>query len=269
MTKNDDDRTGELAVFARDLARAAGDAIHPHFRRAGEVDNKAASGFDPVTAADRAAETVMRDMIARRFPEDGILGEEFGAAPSRSGRVWVLDPIDGTRSFICGLPTWTTLIGLMEGDEAVLGVASQPFVGELFIGGPFGSWCENRFGAVRLHVRPTADLSQALLTTVAPEIYATDFQRRVLAAMQRSTRMLRFGGDAYFFAMLAAGNVDIAMDAGLAAYDIAALVPIIRNAGGVVTTWDGGPAARGGDIIAASGPELHARALAVINSARG
>ena len=269
MIKDDDHRSSELAAFARDLARAAGEAILPHFRSVAQVDNKAATGFDPVTEADRAAEAIMRDMIAARYPDDGILGEEFGPAPSRSGRTWVLDPIDGTRSFICGLPTWTTLIGLMDGDAAVLGVASQPFIGELFIGGPFGSWCENRFGSTRLAVRPTTSgLRQAILTTVAPEIYVTPFQRRVLATMQDSTRMLRFGGDAYFFAMLAAGNIDVAMDAGLAPYDIAALVPIIRHAGGVVTTWDGGPAAHGGDILAAASPELHAEALAVINSAR-
>jgi histidinol phosphatase-like enzyme (inositol monophosphatase family) len=176
----------------------------------------------------------------------------------------VLDPIDGTRSFICGLPTWTTLIALTVERRAVLGVVSQPFVGEIFIGGPFGTWSEHGSTRRRLAVRPAARLSEAVLTTVAPEIYRSERQLRVLEDMRQQVRMTRFGGDAYFFAMLAAGFVDIAMDAGLATYDVAALVPIIEGAGGVITTWDGLDATGGGDIVAAASPELHEAALAVM-----
>lgn len=268
MTAEGDGSWNELADFARGLARAAGDAILPHFRMGGDIDNKAGSGFDPVTEADRAAERVMRDMIERRYPDHGIVGEEFGPKLSRSPFTWILDPIDGTRSFICGIPTWTTLIGLARDGEARLGVVSQPFVEEMFIGGPFGSWSEHKGARRKLAVKPAASLSAALLTTVAPEIYKTSFQKAVLERLQSATRMIRFGGDAYFFAMLAAGRIDIAMDAGLQTYDIAALVPLIANAGGVVTTWDGGPPTGGGDIIAAASPALHEAALEIIRSAR-
>ena len=254
----------ELAVFARSLARAAGERILPLFREPGLIDNKQHGGFDPVTEADRSAERAMRELIERTYPDHGITGEEFAAKPAASAFDWVLDPIDGTRSFICGLPTWTTLIALTVEGRAVLGVVSQPFVGEIFIGGPFGSWSEHGSAKRRLAVRPAARLSEAVLTTVAPEIYRSERQLRVLEDMRRQVRMTRFGGDAYFFAMLAAGFVDIAMDAGLATYDVAALVPIIEGAGGVITTWDGLDATGGGDIVAAASPGLHEAALAVM-----
>jgi histidinol phosphatase-like enzyme (inositol monophosphatase family) len=254
----------ELAVFAKALAKVAGDRILPLFRRPGLIHNKQHGGFDPVTEADRSAERTMRELIEKTYPAHGILGEELPEKPAQCPFNWVLDPIDGTRSFICGMPTWTTLIALTFEAKPVLGVVSQPFVGELFIGGPFGSWSEHASGKRRLAVRPAADISEAILTTVAPEIYRSERQMRVLNDMRRQVRMTRFGGDAYFFAMLAAGFVDIAMDAGLATYDIAALVPIIEGAGGIITTWDGLDATGGGDIIAAASPQLHAASLEIM-----
>jgi myo-inositol-1(or 4)-monophosphatase len=236
------------------------------FRNPLAVDNKLAEGFDPVTEADRSAEQAMRRMIAASFPDHGIIGEEFEPTPAHSDFCWVLDPIDGTRSFICGMPTWTTLIALAFRERPILGIVSQPFVGEMFIGGPYGTWWERGSDRLSLSVKPAAGMASAILTTVAPEIYRSEKQRRVLDQMCSRTRMTRFGGDAYFFVMLAAGFVDIAMDAGLAIYDIAALVPIIEGAGGIVTTWDGGDASRGGDIIAAASAGLHASALAVMKS---
>jgi myo-inositol-1(or 4)-monophosphatase len=255
-----------FADFAREVAALAGTTILPLFRNPLAVDNKLAGGFDPVTEADRSAEQAMRRMIAARFPDHGIIGEEFEPEPARSEFCWVLDPIDGTRSFICGMPTWTTLIGLVFEERPILGVVSQPYVGEMFVGGPYGSWCERGANRRRLSVNPAAGIASAILTTVAPEIYRSERQKRVLQEMCSRTRMTRFGGDAYFFAMLASGFVDIAMDAGLAIYDIAALVPIIEGAGGIVTTWDGGDASRGGDILAAASAGLHASALAIIGS---
>jgi myo-inositol-1(or 4)-monophosphatase len=164
------------------------------------------------------------------------------------------------------MPTWTTLIALAFRERPILGIVSQPFVGEMFIGGPYGTWWERGSDRLSLSVKPAAGMASAILTTVAPEIYRSEKQRRVLDQMCSRTRMTRFGGDAYFFVMLAAGFVDIAMDAGLAIYDIAALVPIIEGAGGIVTTWDGGDASSGGDIIAAASAGLHASALAVMKS---
>ena len=253
-----------LAAFAHGLAKRAGEKILPHFREPGLVDNKQHGGFDPVTEADRSGEQAMRELIEETYPDHGITGEEFAAKPAKSGFNWVLDPIDGTRSFICGMPTWTTLIGLTLEGKAVLGVVSQPFIGEVFVGGPFGSWSKHGSVERRLAVRPAAGIGEAVLTTVAPEIYRSERQRRVLEDMRRQVRMTRFGGDAYFFAMLAAGFVDIAMDAGLASYDVAALVPIVQGAGGIITTWDGLDATDGGDIVAAASPELHAAALAIM-----
>jgi myo-inositol-1(or 4)-monophosphatase len=254
------------ADFARELAALAGSTILPLFRNPLAVDNKLVEGFDPVTEADRSAEQAMRRMITASFPDHGIIGEEFEPKPARSEFCWVLDPIDGTRSFICGMPTWTTLIALVCQERPILGIVSQPFVGELFIGGPYGSWCERGSDRRGLSVHPAAGIGSAILTTVAPEIYRSEKQRRVLHQMCSRTRMTRFGGDAYFFVMLASGFVDIAMDAGLAIYDIAALVPIIEGAGGIVTTWDGGDASRGGDILAAGSAGLHASALALMKS---
>jgi myo-inositol-1(or 4)-monophosphatase len=255
----------ELVDFARNLASAAGDAILPTFRTVSAVDSKITDGFDPVTEADRSGERAMRELIEKTFPAHGIQGEEFGSKQSRSEFSWILDPIDGTRSFICGMPVWTTLIALTWQGKPILGVVSQPFVREMFVGGTYGAWSENMLGRRPLSVKPAPHISQAILTTVAPELYRSPKQRNVLKAMRETTRMTRFGGDAYFFVMLAAGCVDIAMDAGLEAYDIAALVPIIEAAGGIVTTWDGGTAAAGGDIIAAASPALHAASLEIIN----
>ena len=254
----------KLAAFAQRLATRASEKILPLFREPGLIDNKQHGGFDPVTEADRAGEQAMRELIEKTYPDHGITGEEFAAKPAKSGFNWVLDPIDGTRSFICGMPTWTTLIGLTLEGKAVLGVISQPFIGEVFVGGPFGSWSEQGAVKRRLAVRPAADIGAAVLTTVAPEIYKSERQTRVLEHMRRQVRMTRFGGDAYFFAMLAAGFVDIAMDAGLASYDVAALVPIVQGAGGIITTWDGLDATDGGDIVAAASPGLHAAALAIM-----
>jgi myo-inositol-1(or 4)-monophosphatase len=256
----------DFADFARTLAKIAGDAILPLFRTRSSIDNKSAEGFDPVTEADRAGERVMRRMIAERFPDHGIIGEEFAPKPARSRFQWVLDPVDGTRAFICGLPVWTTLIALTERSRPVLGLVSQPFIGETFIGGPFGSWSEHRSIQHRLNVRPAEVLKNAVLTTVAPELYRTARQRAVLDLMRARTRMIRYGGDAYFFALLAAGSIDIAIDANLKPYDIAALIPIIEGAGGIVSTWEGSDAAEGGDIIAAASPGLHAEALRLMHS---
>lgn len=255
-----------FADFGRELAALAGSAILPLFRNPLTIDNKLAEGFDPVTEADRSAEQAMRRLITAKFPDHEIIGEEFEPKAARSDFCWVLDPIDGTRSFICGMPTWTTLIALVFRERPVLGIVSQPYVGETFVGGPYGSWWERGGDRRALSVNPAAAMASAILTTVAPEIYRSDMQRRVLQEMCSRTRMTRFGGDAYFFAMLASGFIDIAMDAGLAIYDIAALVPIIEGAGGIVTTWDGGDASRGGDILAAASAGLHASALKIIRN---
>ena len=256
----------ELTSFARHLAEEAAKAILPHFRQDVAVEVKTGAVWDPVTEADRGAERVMRNLIEMRFPDHGILGEEYGAKTGNSGFTWILDPVDGTRAFICGMPTWATLIGLNFEGEPMLGVMSQPFVGEVFFGNPSGAWVDYRGTARTLKVRHRRPLADAVLTTTAPELYRTEMEKGALQRLTSSTRLTRYGGDAYFFCVMASGQVDIAMDARMEPYDIAPLLPIIRGAGGVASTWDRGNPAMGGNVITASSPELLEEALAVIHA---
>lgn len=251
--------------FMQRIAAAAAAQTLPRFRMAGlKSDNKYATGFDPVTEADREAEQAIRALIREAFPGHGILGEEFGIENGDSRHVWVIDPVDGTRSFICGVPLWGTLVGLMEDGEAVAGMMSQPFTGELFFADGDGSWYEGRGGTRRLAVRPTRSLGEATLCTTTPAMFAGG-ARAAYDRLEATVRLARYGTDCYAYAMLAAGNVDLVVEAGLQPYDIVALVPIIERAGGVITTWDGGAAEKAGNIVAAATPELHAAALELLN----
>ena len=254
----------DLTDFALAMADAAAVAILPHFRVGATVDIKQDVVFDPVTEGDRAGERVMRRMIEERYPGHGIHGEEYGVKAARSGFTWILDPIDGTRAFICGMPTWGTLIGLNFEGRPMLGVMNQPWVGEVFYGNPDGAWVNHRGDRRKLATRPARALVDCTLTTTAPELYRTDTEKAVLRNLGQATRMTRYGGDAYFFCALAAGQIDIAMDARMQPYDIAPLMPIITGAGGVVMTWTRGDAALGGDVISASTPQVLEAALAVI-----
>ncbi len=251
--------TDTLVAFAHELADLADQAILPLFRSGLSVENKRAGGFDPVTAADQASERVMRDLISTRFPNHGILGEEYGTQPSThpDDLTWVLDPIDGTRAFICGMPTWMTLIGLRDGQSALGGVASQAYTGERFYADTTGAWHRDRAGITsRLQVRPAQTLEDAIFCTTVPDHFTGSLEPAFQTLKSRA-KLTRAGGDAYIFCLLAAGCVDVVIDPGLQAYDIAALVPIIEQAGGVVTTLSGAPAVDGGDIIAAASAELH------------
>ena len=254
-----------LSRFVLALCEAAGAAILPHFRNLPGIDNKLEGGFDPVTEGDRAAERAIRAMIEATYPDDGILGEEYGPKPSRSGRVWVLDPIDGTRAFVCGLPTWMTLIGLIEEEKAVIGAAHQAFVGETFLGNAEGAFAyRNGKRVARLRAAEGGTLAQARCGTTGPARYSAGSKGRIYAALRSQVREFRHDADAYFFAMVAAGQMEIAIDTGLQTYDIAALIPIITGAGGCVTNWGGGSALGGGDVVASAGPALHETVLAML-----
>jgi histidinol-phosphatase len=255
----------ELTQFALELASASAKQILPFFRRDIQVEVKSGAVWDPVTEGDRAGERIMRSMIEARYPDHGIHGEEYGLKPSRSGFTWVLDPVDGTRAFICGMPTWATLIGLNFEDRPVIGVMNQPFVGESFYGNPLGAWSRHQGASRKLATRAAQPLSEAIFTTTGPELYRSAGEKEVLKRLNEATRLTRYGGDAYFFCVLAAGRIDLALDAHMEPYDIAPLIPIIEGAGGIVTTWGREPAAKGGNVIAASSPELYEEALAVIN----
>lgn len=251
------------AEFMRRVAAAAAAETLPRFRQKGSVANKLVAGFDPVTEADREAERAIRALLGEEFPDHGILGEEHGRQEGDSRHVWVIDPIDGTRAFISGLPTWGTLVGLTIDGDAVAGLMSQPFTGELFWANGSGAYYEGPGGDRRLSTRPTGVLDDATLFTTTPALFKGEGRRRY-DALEAKVRLARYGTDCYAFAMLAAGHTDIVVDAGLQPYDIVALIPIIERAGGVVTTFDGRPAENGGDILAAATPELHAAAAAVL-----
>ncbi len=248
------------------MADAAREAILPHFRTADlSADNKDADGFDPVTVADRAAEAAMRKVLAEHRPDDGIWGEEYGQQAGTSGRTWVLDPIDGTRGFISGTPTWGVLIALSEDNGPIMGIIDQPYTGERFVGGAGVAEYTGPLGKRPLATRRGVALEQAILFTTFPEI-GTPQDRAAFEAVAGQVKLIRYGMDCYAYALVAAGQVDLVIEAGLNAYDIQAPIAVIEAAGGVVTDWEGGPVHQGGRALAAATPELHAAALALLNS---
>ncbi|WP_439497993.1 histidinol-phosphatase [Bosea sp. (in: a-proteobacteria)] len=254
----------DFGAFVAELATRSGQAILPFFRSAHATEDKSAGGvFDPVTEADRAGENVMRHMIKHSFPEHGVLGEEFGTEYGESDYVWVLDPIDGTRAFISGIPVWGTLIGLTRKGVPVYGMMHQPFTGERYSGDGRRARYEGPGGQRALRTRQGADLATATLMTTSPALFAGAEQ----AAYQRveaKVRMARYGCDCYAYCMLASGHVDLVIESGLKPYDIVALIPIVEGAGGIVTSWDGGSAAGGGRVVAAGSKALHEAALALL-----
>jgi histidinol phosphatase-like enzyme (inositol monophosphatase family) len=254
------------------LADRAGAAILPHFRKTIKVENKEAGGFDPVTVADKAAERAMRKELARLHPDHTIVGEEYAAREGDSDYKWVLDPIDGTRAFIMGYPLWGVLIGLMKGERAVVGMMDQPFTKERIYavngekpGAGKGTFWRGADGKVkRVKTRACNGLSDAILTSTAPDMFKGPGDSARYANLSSKVRMTRFGGDCYAYCLLAAGHIDLVVEAGLKTVDIVALIPIIEQAGGVVTSWDGGTAVNGGRIIAAGDPRVHAAAMKVL-----
>jgi histidinol-phosphatase len=257
-----------LLKFAHELADRSGKIILPHFRKAIPVDNKAGRGrFDPVTAADRKAEQAIDRLIAREFPDHAVNGEEYGARGRDARYRWHLDPIDGTRSFITGVPTWGTLIGLTDNETPLLGLMDQPYTGERFWSAKSASQARTAQGKVRrIETRTCPRLSEAFLMTTCPDLFAAGDEREAFERIKRETRMIRYSADCYAYCLLASGFVDLVVETGLKPHDIIALIPIIERSGGVITTWDGEPATAGGRIVAAGDPTLHARALKLLTA---
>lgn len=265
LTSRDETDLMTLAFELADLARTETLA---RFRPEGGIgaDNKLASGFDPVTEADRAAEAAIRERLGKLRPQDGIHGEEFGVTRGTSGLTWVLDPIDGTRGFMSGTPTWGVLVALCEetpdGPGApLLGVIDQPYIGERFSGGFGRAEVEGPQGRSILRTRDPRALSEAVLFTTFPEV-GTPEEGAAFARLAREVRLTRYGMDCYAYALVAAGQIDLVVEAGLQAYDVAAPIAVIEAAGGIVTDWQGRPAHRGGQVIAAANREIHEAALA-------
>lgn len=250
-----------LLKFAVDLAVRAGEATLPYFRSDVVVEDKRPEGrFDPVTEADRDAERVIRAGIQAAYPQHGVFGEEFGLQVG-NGLTWVIDPIDGTRAFMTGMLHWGVLLALFDGERPVLGVMHQPFTNETFFGDNREAWYRQGSQHHRLRTRSCTSLNQAVLTTTSPKLFADPAERSGFDRLEAAVKLSKYGGDCYIYAMLAMGYVDLATDATLQPYDIQALMPIIRGAGGVVTTLDGGDASLGGTVVAAGSQSLLDAAL--------
>ncbi len=254
----------DFSSFVNELATKSGQVILPFFRTSLSAEDKSRGGvFDPVTEADRAGETAMRRMIGTHFPSHGINGEEFGAENGDAEFVWVLDPIDGTRAFMAGLPLWGTLIGLTRNGLPAYGLMHQPFIGERFFGDSGSAGYVGPHGERSLATRRCRSLADAVMSTTSPRLFAQGampgYER-----VERAVKMTRYGYDCYAYCMLAAGHLDLVIESGLKPYDIVPLIPIIEGAGGIVTSWDGGPATQGGSVVACGDKRLHASVIELL-----
>lgn len=248
------------------MADAARAAILPYFRTdALGTTSKDAEGYDPVTVADRAAEQAMRGVLARERGCDAILGEEFGAQAGDTGLTWVLDPIDGTRAFVAGAPTWGVLIAVSDETGPIFGIIDQPYIGERFAGGLGRAEGQGPSGSFPLRTRNARPLAEATVFTTFPEV-GTAADGKGFHAVAQNARLVRYGLDCYAYALLAAGHIDLVIEAGLAPYDIQAPIAVVYAAGGIATDWTGAPAHQGGRVVAAANAEIHAQALEILRA---
>lgn len=255
----------DIIATAAELADAARVATLQHFRSADlSADTKETVRFDPVTVADRLSEQRMREILARRRPSDGILGEEFGPVAGISGLTWVLDPIDGTRGYLSGTPTWGVLISVRDAKGPVYGLIDQPYIRERFEGGFGRAEVNGPMGRKTLRTRAPRPLSEAILFSTFPEV-GLPAEGAAFARVASRARLVRYGTDCYAYALIAAGQIDLVIEAGLQAYDVQAPIAVIEAAGGIVTNWQGGPCHEGGQVLAAANRAIHAEAMALLN----
>ena len=254
----------DLIRVAGLMADAARQETLRYFRQSNlSIENKEADGFDPVTQADRAAELAMREVLAAERPDDAILGEEFGRKEGSSGLEWVLDPIDGTRAYMSGTPTWGTLIAVSNSDGPVYGIIDQPYIGERFSGGWGKAQSSGPLGEVSIRAKSTKLLKDAVIFTTFPEV-GTPSDASAFRRVAEKCRLTRYGMDCYAYALLAAGQIDLVIEAGLNAYDIQGPIAVIEGAGGIVTDWSGQPAHNGGRAIAAANADIHKQAMELL-----
>ena len=257
----------EYELFAVELAREAARVSLPYFRGAYEEADKGGPGaFDPVTQADREAEEAIRTLIAARYPDHGVIGEEYGEDRPDADLVWILDPIDGTRAFVAGLPLWTNLIALRTGGRPTVGVIGQPYLDEIFLGGPSGARLLKGGTEASLAVRPCPRLTEAIIATTDPDLF-TGAELGAWTQVRAAARLARLGCDAYAYAMLAAGRIDLVAESGLKVWDWSALVPVIEAAGGEVTNWRGETPDGTGQILAVGDVSIREQALVTLRRA--
>lgn len=255
----------DLIAVANELANVAREATLAHFRSVGlSAENKEIQRFDPVTVADRLSERRMREVLARRRPDDGILGEEYGPVAGTSGLTWVLDPIDGTRGYLSGTPTWGVLISVRDAGGLIYGIIDQPYIRERFEGGLGLAQVTGPMGQSVLATRPARPLAEAILFTTFPEVGTAD-EGAAFRRVAAKAKLVRYGMDCYAYALIAAGQIDLVIEAGLQAYDVQAPIAVIEAAGGMVTDWQGRPCLDGGQVLAAANPAIHAEALLLLN----
>jgi myo-inositol-1(or 4)-monophosphatase len=254
-----------LVAFAHRLADASGAAIRPCFRQRIEVAHKPGRhAFDPVTEADKGAERAIRAIVDRERAEDGILGEEYGEKPGANRYRWVLDPLDGTRAFITGRHEWGSLIALEENEIPVMGILDQPVLGERFVGVNGHAALHQDGQIARLRTRECPDIKDAVVCATDPSAYFTPEQQAAFQQVRAAARMTRYGGDCYLFALLTLGFIDVIVEANFARWDIAALIPLVEGAGGVITSWDGGDCRDGKSILACGDRRVHATAMKLL-----
>ena len=242
--------------FMHKLADASDVETLKYFRTNFVVENKIKSGFDPVTEADRNSEKVIRELISREFPNHGIIGEEFGVINETAEFVWIIDPIDGTRSYISGIPAWGTLIGLRHNDEAVAGMMSQPYTKERFFGEKSSAFSQYDGLQKQLQTRPCENLNEAVLMNTTPALFDQQ-EKPKFEQIEKQVQLIRYGTDCYGYAMLASGHADLVIESDMKIHDIFALIPIIEGAGGIITNWQGDSITTGGQILACGDKRLH------------
>ncbi len=267
----------DFAAFVERLAQVSGEVILPFFRSAIGAEDKSRGGvFDPVTEADRGAEAAMRRLIGQTFPAHGVIGEEYGVDRADAEYVWVLDPIDGTKSFISGMPTWGTLIGLMHRGRPVYGMMAQPFTRERYTGDGNRAWLRTLAPTRNNDAPPTewttrtlrtpacASLAEATVSTTSPALILDPADLGAYRRVEAKARLTRYGGDCYAYCALAAGFIDLVIETGLKPHDVVALAPIVEGAGGVMTTWGGEDASKGGRILAAGDRRVYDEARGLL-----
>lgn len=258
----------DAIAFGEQLLTQAGRIALQHFRQPLDVIDKDGNGrFDPVTIADREVERFIGDAIRERFPDHGTIGEEHGVIAGSSRFSWIIDPIDGTRAFISGMPAWGILLGLREHERCIAGLMHQPYLGETFVGTPDRAWMQHGGERRELRTREDARLADAILYCTHPSIFPFPSELADFEYVAARCRLMRYGGDCYSYCLLALGQIDLVIEGGLQAYDIQPLIPIIEAAGGVVSGRNGDSAAGGGFVVAAANRALHAEALTVLREA--
>ena len=263
MSNNNEVQT--LLDFAVKIAHESGEIALKYFRSDLQVENKTRTEkFDPVTLADKEIEAYLREKIKETYNEHTVIGEEAGTSEGTQSYKWLIDPIDGTRGFVSGSPVWGTLIGLMDGDKCVAGLMHQPFVNETYIGSGAGAYILNGSGKKPIKTSNKQKIADAILCTTHLSMFHNSRELDTFIKIAGMCRFSRLGTDCYGYALLAHGFVDLVVEAGLAAYDIMPLIPVIEAAGGVVTDWDGNPADKGGRVVAAANATLHEQVLKIL-----